>query len=61
MVEDLVNTDKDIPDDVRTMDELRKKASTVFNCMQFTTEFPSIREEGMVPVLDLQMYIVGMT
>ena len=57
VVEELVSTDKDIPDDVRTMDELRKIANTVFKCMQFTTDCPSIHEEGKVPVLDLQMYV----
>ena len=36
--EELVESDKDIPEDVRTMNELRKIANTVFKCVQFTTE-----------------------
>ena len=39
------------------MEELRKIADTVFKWIQFTTDCPSSHEEGMVPVLDLQLYI----
>ena len=56
-VEVLGDSDMDAPEDARTMEELRKIANTVFQCMQFTIDCPSIQEEGMVPVLDTAMYI----
>ena len=54
-MEELVESDKDIPEDVRTMNELRKIANTVFECVQFTTDCPSNHVEGKVPILDLQL------
>ena len=51
--EELVESDRNMPADARTMEELRKISNTVFKCIQFTTERPSNHEEGMVPVLDL--------
>ena len=56
-MEELVENDKDIPEDVITMNELRKIANTVFECVQFTTDCPSNHVEGKVPVLDLQLYV----
>ena len=35
-VEALGDSDMDAPEDARTMEELRKIANTVFQCMQFT-------------------------
>ena len=55
--EELVESDKDIPEDVRTMNELRKIANTVFKCVQFTTDCPSNHVERKVSVLDLQLYV----
>ena len=48
---------KNVPEDERTMEELRKIANTIFKCVQFTTECPSGQESGKVPVLDLQLYL----
>ena len=56
-VEELADGDMDAPEDARMMEELRKIANTVFQCMQFTIDCLSIQEEGMVPVLDTAMYI----
>ena len=53
----LVEEDKEKEDDIRTMEELRKIANTIYDCMQFTTDFPSIHQEGKVHVLDLQLFI----
>ena len=54
---ELVESDKAVPEDKRTMEELRKIANTIFECVQFTTECPSGQENGKVPVLDLQIYV----
>ena len=56
-IEELIEEDQTTPDDKRTMDVLNKIANKVYGCMQFTTDFPSIHVEGMVPVLDLNMFI----
>ena len=37
-IEELVETDKNVLEDKRTMEELRKIANTVFQCNQFTTD-----------------------
>ena len=55
--EHLVEGDKNVSEDVRTMEELKKIANTVFNCVQFTTDCPSMHEEGKFPVLDLQLCV----
>ena len=54
---ELEESDKSVPEDERTMEELRKIANTIFECVQFTTECPSGQENGKVPVLDLQLYV----
>ena len=56
-IEELIEEDQNTPDDIRTMDVLKKIKNKVYGCMQFTTDCPSIHVEGMVPVLDLNMYI----
>ena len=56
-VEELVEAEKMLPEDWRTMEELRKISNTVYGCVQFTVDCPSSHEAGMVPVLDLQMYV----
>ena len=50
---ELVESDKALPSDRRTMEELRKIANTVYKCVQFTTDCPSSNRESMMPVLDL--------
>ena len=56
-VEELVEEDKLLPEDWRTMEELRKISNTVYGCVQFTVDCPSSHQAGMVPVLDLQMFV----
>ena len=56
-INDLIESDKNVPEVVGTMDELRKIANTVFKCVQFMTDCPFIHQEAMVPVLDLQLYV----
>ena len=56
-VDQYVEDDKNEPEDRRTIEELRKIANTVFKCVQFSTDCPSNHEEGMVRVLDLQLYV----
>ena len=56
-VEELVEADQLVPEDARTMEELRKISNTVFECLQFTTDCPSSHQAAMVPVLDLQMFV----
>ena len=56
---DLIQSDQEIPEDKRTMEELKKIANTVYDCVQFTTDCPSnyVGKVGEMPVLDLQMYV----
>ena len=56
-VEVLGDNDMDAPEYARTLEELRKIANKVFQCMQFIIDCPSIQEEGMLPVLETAMYI----
>ena len=56
-IEELVETDKNVPEDKRTMEELRKIANTVYQCIQFTTDCPSSHQAEKVPVLDLQLFV----
>ena len=57
VVQELVESDKDIPEDIRTMEELKKIANTVYDCIQFTTDCPSNHQEGEgeMPVLYVQI------
>ena len=57
IVPELVEQDKQLPEDRRTMEELRKVANTVFKCIQFTADCPSNHHEGNMPSLDLKMYV----
>ena len=54
---ELVEADKEVPDDKRTMEELQKIANTVYKYVQFTTDCPSSHGAGKMTVLDLLMYI----
>ena len=59
VVEELVESDKEVPEDKRTMIELNKIANTIYDCIQFTTDCPSNHQEGEgeMPVLDVQMHV----
>ena len=54
---EMVESDKRDSNDKRTLEELKKIGNSVYESMQFTTDFPSSCEEGKVPVLDVQMYV----
>ena len=57
VIAELVESDKSTAEDKRTMEEIRKIANTVYPCVQFPTDCPSNHRAGMMPVLDLQMYV----
>ena len=61
VVPEFVESDKEIPEDKRTMIELNKIANTIYECVQFTTDCPSNHQEGegKMPVLDTKMYVEG--
>ena len=56
VVPEFVESDKEIPEDKRTMIELNKIANTIYECVQFT-DCPSNHQEGegKMPVLDTKM------
>ena len=62
VVPEFVESDKEIPEDKRTMIELNKIANTFYECVQFTTDSPSNHQEGegKMPVLDTKMYVEEM-
>ena len=53
--QDLVEEDKMIKSDKRTMEEY----GSVYECLNFTSDCPSSQGEGKVPVLDLKLYAGG--
>ena len=57
--EELVEEDKNVPEDKRTMEVLKEIANTIYECVQFTVDCPSSHQEGKVPVLDLKVYTEG--
>jgi hypothetical protein len=54
---DKIEEDKNVKADQRTFEELAKIAGTVFECLDFTADSPSIHVGGKVPVLDLQLFV----
>ena len=59
MRDELVEGDKLIEEDERTMNLLKELADTVFKCVQFTVDFPTAHREKSVPVLDLRVHCKG--
>ena len=57
--DELVEVDKTVPEDKRTMEVLKDIANTIYDCVQFTVDCPSNNDSGKVPVLDLNVYIRG--
>ena len=57
IVASLIESDKEEPDDRRTFEELKQIAFSIYNHVQFNTDSPSSHQEGMFPVLDLQMFV----
>ena len=55
--EELVEEDMIVPIDERTMKVLAEVANTIYKCVQFTVDFPTKNEDGMVPVLDLKVAV----
>ena len=57
MILELVESDKEVAEVKRTMDEIQKIANTIHDCVQFTTDSPSNHTGGLMSVLDLQMKV----
>ena len=53
----LVEEDRDIPGDIRTMREVVKMANSITTMVQFTGDCPSLNESGKMPLLDLQVWV----
>ena len=43
--------------EARTMEEIAALASSIFQCLNFTWDSPSMNEKKMMPVLDIQLWI----
>ena len=55
--EELVEQDKEVEDDSRTMNLLKSISNTITNCVQYTVDCPSLNTDGKVPVLDLKVSV----
>ena len=55
--EEMVEQDKEVPDDLRTMNLLKDIFNTITACVQYTVDCPSLHTDGRVPVLDLKVLI----
>ena len=55
--EELVEQDKEVEDDLRTMNLLKSISNTITNCVQYTVDCPSLNTDGKVPVLDLKVSV----
>ena len=53
----LMEEDRDIPSDQRTMREVVKMANSITNIVQFTGDCPSLNLSGKMPLLDLQVWV----
>ena len=49
--------DRAIAEDHRTMNILKDVAGSIYKCVQFTIDCPSMQEAEMVPILDLKVYV----
>ena len=57
--EELVEQDKEVEEDLRTMNLLKSISNTITNCVQYTVDCPSMNTDGKVPVLDLKVSVEG--
>ena len=58
LVKELLEEDKTVPADKRTMQVLKEIGNTIFKCVQFSIDCPSLHPStGKVPILDLQVYV----
>ena len=53
----LVEEDRDIPGDIRTMREVVNMANSITTMVQFTGDSPSLNKSGKMPLLDLQVLV----
>ena len=56
-IQELIHEDEAIDDDLRTMNLLKTIANEITNCIQFTIDYPSLNQDGKVPVLDLAVSV----
>ena len=55
--EELVEEDKLLPEDMRTMEELRKMANDICPMIQLEEDYPSKYEDNLLPLLDLKVEV----
>ena len=58
MDEDKIEEDQLLADDERTFRLLRDIGNSIFDCIQFTIDVPSLNENGKLPVLDVNLEVV---
>ena len=56
--EDKIEEDRLLEADERTFRLLRDIGNSIFKCIQFTIDVPSLNENGRLPVLDLNVEVV---
>ena len=59
--EELVEDDKLLPDDMRTMEELRKMADDICPMIQLEEDYPSKYDDNKLPLLDLKVEVKEFT
>ena len=57
--EDKIEEDEEKAEDERTFEILKDIGNSIFDCIQFTIDVPSLNENGMLPVLDLNLKVVN--
>ena len=55
--DELVESDKAAAADERTMQILKEIGNSIYKCVQFRIDCPSLHPSGMVPILDLNVYV----
>ena len=55
--EELVEEDKLVPADQRTMIEIRKMGSSIMTMIQLEEDFPSKNGDSKLPILDLKVWV----
>ena len=56
-IKELEESDENVDGAKRTMNELKKVANTIYECVQFTDDCPSNHVSGKMPVLNLQLSV----
>jgi len=57
VIEELIDQDKEIPEDVRSMEEIVKMANSICPILQFTGDCPGANANGKLPILDICCWI----